>query len=41
MCKRAWDKNAAATKRKIVDGTFSFDEEQSTLPVVEEVEKVY
>ena len=41
MCKRAWDKNAAATKRKIVDGTFSFDEEPSTLPVVEEVEKVY
>ena len=38
---RAWKRNASATMRKVVDGTFSFDEVLPTLPAVEEVEEVY
>ena len=41
IVQRAREKNASTTMRKVVDGTFSFDEVSSTLSAVQKVEKVY
>ena len=38
---RAWSKDRKATIQQIVDGNFRYDDDQSVLPAVDQVEEVY